>query len=179
MPEWVFFPDNRRHGGVLYFQDQERISLMIRGLVACSEGDREVEMLVATIRWAVQERKSVHQRPHELVEKRWRAADAMAAMEAVVSPAALPAWSCKLVLELLRMEPTDLCPLNSSYTSNACGFFVQRFLAARGHQRNDSLAVEPARYFSCRGIGNAYGERPSASTGTTENQSKDWHVGWL
>lgn len=108
MPSWVFYPDNRFHGGVLYFQEHEKVQLMLRGLVACSDADREIRMLVASIKWAVSARKSVRQLPHEVVQKRWRASDAMAAMQEILYPDALPAWSCKLVLEVLRMEPVDL-----------------------------------------------------------------------
>jgi hypothetical protein len=108
MPEWVFAPDTRRHGGVLNIQDHEPLRLMIRGIVACSGGETEVEMLLATIKWAVRERRAVRQQPQKLVEKHWRAADAMAAMAEAVGDANLPAWSCKLVLEVLRLEPGDL-----------------------------------------------------------------------
>jgi hypothetical protein len=108
MPEWVFSPDNRRHGGVLYVQQGDRVRLMIRGLVACSDAEREIKMLVSTIRWAVHERREVRQQPHEVTAKTWRAADAIGAMGDAIGSMNPPAYSCKLVLELLQMEPADL-----------------------------------------------------------------------
>jgi hypothetical protein len=107
MPELTFFPDNRRMGGVLHLQEGDKVGLMVRGLVACSDAEREVTMLVATIKWAVAERRAVRQAPHEVTVKRWRTADAIVPMAKAIGTDP-PAWSVKLVLELLCNEPADL-----------------------------------------------------------------------
>lgn len=110
MPELTVYPDNRRMSGGVFFQEGDKIALMVRGLVACSEADREVEMLVATIKWAVAERRTVRQQPHEVTQKSWRAADAIAAMAEAIGGTNPPAYSAKLVLEVLRNEPTGDLP---------------------------------------------------------------------
>jgi hypothetical protein len=108
MPELSFFPDNRRMGGFLHFQEGDKIALMVRGLVACSAAEREIKMLVATIKWAVAERRAVRQAPHEVTVKSWRVADTIGPMGEAIGETNPPAWSVKLVLELLRNEPADL-----------------------------------------------------------------------
>src|SRR5579862_3306867 len=110
MPEQTFYPDNRRMGGVLYFQESDRVGLMVRGLVACSDAEREIKMLVATIKWAVAERKKVKQQPHEVTVKSWRAADAITPMGEAIGELSPPAYAVKLVLEVLRTEPTGDLP---------------------------------------------------------------------
>jgi hypothetical protein len=108
MPELIFYPDNRRAGGVLHFQEGDKIALMIRGLVACRGVEREIQMLVGTIKWAVVERRSVRQQPHELTTKTWRASDAMGAMGDAINTPNPFAYECKLLLELMRNEPVEL-----------------------------------------------------------------------
>lgn len=107
MPELMFYPDNRRGGAVLYFQDGDRVALMVRGLVACRDVEQEVRMFLASIRWGVAARRLVKQRPHEVAELKWRAADVISAMEKEIG-ANVDAYKAKLVLELMRTEPVDL-----------------------------------------------------------------------
>jgi hypothetical protein len=110
MPELTFSPDNRRMGGGLFYQEGDKISLLVRGLVACSDAEREVKMFIATIKWAVAERQSVRQLPHEVMTRQWRAADAMRPMADAIGEMNPLAYSVKLVLEVLRSEPTNGLP---------------------------------------------------------------------
>lgn len=107
MPELMFYPDTRRAGGVLHLQDGNRVALLVRGLVACRDVERELRMFVASIRWGVAARRSVKQRPHEVADQRWRAADVIGAMEKEIGTN-VHAYEAKLVLELMRTEPADL-----------------------------------------------------------------------
>ena len=99
--------DNRRGGGGVFFQEADPIQLMFRGLAATSEGQPEAEMFIATIRWAVKERRAVRHQPQAVTEARWRVADAMEPMGAVLGTSNPPAHAVKLVLEILRTEPFD------------------------------------------------------------------------
>lgn len=126
MPQQTFFPDNRQMGGVLYFQESDKVALMVRGLVACGEdAELEVEMLVAAIKWAVAERRAVQQQPHEVTAVSWRVSDALGAMTRAIQGVGVPAhvgdppaYSVKLVFEVLRIEPTGDLPRWSGLPEN-------------------------------------------------------------
>jgi hypothetical protein len=107
MPEQTYSPDRRGAGGMVLLQDSDKVSLMVRGLVACRDVDRELEMLVATVRWAVEAIRSIEQRPHEVVEKTWKTGDVVHAIQ-VTTGQVPPVYEVKLLLDIMQGEPAPL-----------------------------------------------------------------------
>jgi hypothetical protein len=103
LPEQMFWPDNRRMGGVVSIAETEPVALMVRGVSVC--GNNRVEALfVAAIQWAVRARASLRHSIEAVTATTWRSADVMTAMEEAVGPP-LAAYEVKLVLELMNREP--------------------------------------------------------------------------
>lgn len=103
MPKGMFFPDKRFGGGAVLLQEDEKVSLGVRGLGACRGAERELRMFVASIRWGVAARRSLKRAVNAPTAATWRAADVMRAMEDEVGTP-LGAREAKLVLELMRDE---------------------------------------------------------------------------
>jgi hypothetical protein len=103
LPQRMIAPDSRPLGGGVFYQEGDKISLMLRGLAACRHAEIELAMFAATIQWAVRERDKVEIDPDEVTHPSWRASEALLAMEAAVG-APLSLYRAKLVLELMRFE---------------------------------------------------------------------------
>lgn len=103
MPQTLFAPDNRTMGGGVFYQDDDKLSLRIRGLSVCRDAETQQGAFMAALRWAVQARQALQVPPNEAVQPQWPLSEAVNAMETELERS-IPPNDIKFVFELMRSE---------------------------------------------------------------------------